>query len=99
MWDQKCLILVFLGYNFKKLLSHLKLASSIIYNESLTHTVSFGVRSSFSKGPESAFSEGPGSGPGPLYKVYLLNSCGFKSCYKNEKKYFLIKIQCPTFVG
>ena len=39
-------------------------------NESLTHTVNFGIGSAFSKGPGSAFSEG--LGPGPLYKVCLL---------------------------
>ena len=40
-----------------------------VINESLTHTVNFGIGSAFSKGPGSAFSEGPGPGPGPLYKV------------------------------
>ena len=38
-------------------------------NESLTHTVTFGIGSAFSKGPGSAFSESPVRGPGPLYKV------------------------------
>ena len=38
-------------------------------NESLTHTVNFGIGSVFSKGPGSAFSEGPGRGQGTLYKV------------------------------
>ena len=36
----------------------------ICQNESLTHTVNFGIGSAFSKGPGSAFSEG--LGPGPL---------------------------------
>ena len=40
-------------------------------NESLNHTINFGIGSAFSKGPGVAFSEGPvpGPGPGPLYKV------------------------------
>ena len=50
-------------------------------NESLSHTVNFGIGSAFSKGPKSAFSEGPG--PGPLYKVclqYLGLNKGDKVC-------------------
>ena len=45
-----------------------------VKNESLTHTVNFGIKGLLflKKGPGSAFSEGPGSGPGPLYKVCLL---------------------------
>ena len=38
-------------------------------NESLTHTINFGIGSTFSKVAGSAFSEGPDLGPGPLYKV------------------------------
>ena len=41
-----------------------------VLRESLTHTVTFGIGSAFSKGPGSAFSEGPGPGSDPLYKVY-----------------------------
>ena len=46
----------------------------VVNNESLTHTVDFGVRFTFSKGPRSTFSEGtyPGPGPGQLYK-YVIN--------------------------
>ena len=33
-------------------------------NESLTHTVDFGIGSAFSKGPRSVFSESPGPGWG-----------------------------------
>ena len=40
-----------------------------VKNGSLTHTVNFGIGSTFSKGPGSVFSEGPGPGPAPLYKV------------------------------
>ena len=42
-----------------------------VKNESLTHTVNFGIGSAFSKGSGSAFFEGPGPSPGqgPLYKV------------------------------
>ena len=39
----------------------------LVKNESLTHTMNFGIGSAFSKGLGSAFSEGPG--PGPLYNV------------------------------
>ena len=38
-----------------------------VKNESLPHTVNFGIRSAFSKGSGSAFPEGPS--PGPFYKV------------------------------
>ena len=38
-------------------------------NESLTHTVNFGIGSAFSKGPGSGFSEGPVPCPGQLYKI------------------------------
>ena len=41
----------------------------LVKNESLTHTVNFGIGSAFSKGLGSAFSEDPGLGLGPLYKV------------------------------
>ena len=40
-------------------------------NESLTHTVTFGIGFAFSESLGSAFSESPGPGLGPLYKVYL----------------------------
>ena len=39
-----------------------------IKNESLTHTVNFGIGSAFSKGPTP--------GRGPLYKVYPSRTCG-----------------------
>ena len=42
------------------------------HNESLTHSVNFGIGSAFSKVPGSTFSEGLGPGRGPLYKVYQL---------------------------
>ena len=40
-----------------------------VKNESLNHTVNFGIGSAFSKGLGSAFCKGPGSGPGLLCKV------------------------------
>ena len=42
-----------------------------VINETLFHTVNFGIGSAFSKGPGSALSEGPARAPGPglLYKV------------------------------
>ena len=36
----------------------------------LTHSVNFGIRSTFPKYPGYAFSEGPCLGPGPLNKVF-----------------------------
>ena len=48
-------------------------------SESLTHTLNFGIESSFSNVPLSAFSESPGSGPCPFYKV-----CQF---YNSDKPY------------
>ena len=41
-------------------------ALEFLKNESLTHTVNFGISSAFSKGPWFSFLESPG----PLYKVY-----------------------------
>ena len=40
-----------------------------VKNESLNHTVNFGIGSAFSKGPGTAFSQCPCPSPGPLYKV------------------------------
>ena len=43
-----------------------------VKNESLTHTVNFGIGSAFSKGPGSTFSEGSvWSGSGFAFKVWL----------------------------
>ena len=52
------------GLEFQKTIKFVK-------NESLTHTLNFGIASAFSKAPGSDFSEGPGPVPvpGPLYKV------------------------------
>ena len=58
------------GLELQKLLSYWKSApSNLSKNESLTHTMNFGIGCAFSKGPGSAFSEGPG----PLYKVCRVN--------------------------
>ena len=43
-------------------------------NESLTHTVNFGIGSAFSKALGSTFSEGLDPGPSQLYKVCRLNA-------------------------
>ena len=48
----------------------MKSAPSICQKEFLTHTMNFGIGSTFSKGPGSAFSQGSGPGLGPLYKVF-----------------------------
>ena len=65
----------------KNLFWYLKSAPSNLPNKrSLTHTVNFGIGSTFSKYSRSAFSEGPGQGPGPLYKVCqagMLQNCAF----------------------
>ena len=42
-----------------------------VKSQFLTHTVSFGIELSFSKGPGSVFPESPGLGLGLFYKVYL----------------------------
>ena len=66
--DQKCLIWVFLGQNFKKGIVIFEISTlKLVLRESLTHTVNFGMGSAFSEGPGSAFCKDPG--PGPLYKV------------------------------
>ena len=74
IFDQKCLVLVFLGKNFKRSIVIFEISTLKFFkNESLTHTVNCSVGSVFSKGTGSAFSEGPGpgSGLGLFYKVYL----------------------------
>ena len=60
------------GLEFKKTIVIFEINTlQFVKNESLTHTVNFGIGSAFSKGPGSAFSEDSGPGPGPLYKVCL----------------------------
>ena len=49
-----------------------------VKNESLNHTVNFGIESTFSNGPWSAFSEGRSPGPGLLYKVCLCQEVPLK---------------------
>ena len=63
------------GLEFRKSIVIFEISTlEFVKNESLTHTMNFGIGSAFSKGPGSTFSEGlgPGPGPGPLYKVCLL---------------------------
>ena len=68
LWDQNCLIYVFLRCNFKKLLSYFNsLPSNFIKNVFLTKEFWHRFRF-FGPGPGSAFCKS--SGPGPLYKVY-----------------------------
>ena len=58
------------GLEFQKTIVMFEISTlKFVKNESLTHTMNFGVRSTFSKGLGSAFSESPGLGPGPLYKT------------------------------
>ena len=54
------------GLEFQKTIIIFEISTlEFVKNESLTHTMNFGIGSAFSKGPMSAFSEGPG----PLYKA------------------------------
>ena len=53
-------------------------------NESLTHTVNFGIGSTFSRGLESGFSKSRGLGPGPLYKVSLRRVIIFRKRKRKE---------------
>ena len=56
------LYLGFLGKYFKKTIVIFEISTlKFVKNESLTHTVNFGIG--------SAFSEGPDPSPGPFYKV------------------------------
>ena len=75
IWDEKCLIWVFLGRSLKIILSWMKSAPSNLSIHELL--VIFGIGPVSSKCPGSAFSEGSvsdqGLGPGPLYKVCLCN--------------------------
>ena len=65
------------GYFLARILkSYCHIWNHILYlkfviSEFLTHTVNFGIGSTFFKGPGSALSEGLGLGLGPLYKVCL----------------------------
>ena len=59
-----------------------------VKDESVTHTTTFGIGSTFSKGLGSAFSEGPGPGPALLYKVCLLKG-GSKLVFVKEN--FILK--------
>ena len=61
----------------------------ICKHEFLTHTINFGMGSTFSKGLGSAFSEDPDPGPGPLYKVcrYMGRFSNLRECtFKGDKE-------------
>ena len=64
--NKKCLIWGFCGQSLFEVIT-LEFAR----NEILTHTVSFGKTSAFSKGSGSTFSEVAGLVPGPFYKACL----------------------------
>ena len=60
------------GLEFEKIIAIFEISTpEYLKNESLAHTVNFGIGSAFSKGPGSCFSEGPFPGPGQLYKICL----------------------------
>ena len=60
-WDQKSPYLGIFGLEFLK-----NIVIFEISNQYLIHTMKFGIRSVFSKGP--------GPGPGPIYAKYASNS-------------------------
>ena len=61
------------GYFWARILKnccHIEISTlTFVKDESLTHTINFGIGSTFSKCLGSSFSEGLGPGPGPLCKV------------------------------
>ena len=60
------------GLEFEKAIFISEISSlEFLKNESLTHTVIFGIGSGFYEGPWAGFYEGPG--PGLLYKVCPFN--------------------------
>ena len=62
------LYLQIFGLEFKKVIVIFKISTlKCVKNESLTHTVNFGIGYAFFKGPWSTFSEGPSLGPGLFY--------------------------------
>ena len=64
------LYLVIFGLEFQKTVVIFEISTfKFVKTESLTHTVNFGIGTTFSKGPASPFSGGPGTGTGLLYKV------------------------------
>ena len=78
IFDQKCLIWLFLGKIFRKTIVIFEISTlKFVKNDSLTHIVNFGIGSTFSKVAGSVFSEGPGPVPGPLYKVCQMRNMEF----------------------
>ena len=71
IWEQIWLVWVFfwLGFFGQTLFEVITL--EFAKNEILTHTVSFGKGSAFSKGQRSTLPEVAGLGPGPFYKACL----------------------------
>ena len=64
------LYLVIFGLEFQKTVVIFEISTfKFVKTESLTHTVNFGIGTTFSKGPASPFSGGTGTGTGLLYKV------------------------------
>ena len=88
LFYQKIFIWVFLGQNFKKLLSYLKSTPwnlKIVKNEFLTHIVNFRIGSAFTEGPGSTFSQGPGL----LYEVCHLTEHKFNAQYQSIREFHL----------
>ena len=57
------------GYFCARILKNYCHILKFVTSESLTHTLNFGIGSTFSNGPGFAFSESPGLCPCPFYKV------------------------------
>ena len=93
------LYLVIFGLEFQKTVVICQISTfKFVKTESLTHTVNFGIGTTFFKGPGSPFSGGPGTGTGLLYKVcpflqeMLINikTCHFHSCINYQEHLFHI---------
>ena len=70
MWDQNCLIWVFLDGNLKKTIVIFERSTfKLIKNEFLTNRANFGIGCAFYTGLGSNFSEKSGPGPSVLCKV------------------------------
>ena len=92
IWDQKCLIWVFFGQNFKKTVVIFEISTlEFVRIEPLTHTVNFGIG--------WAFPEGLGLGPDPFYQVcpWRLVKCLIILCIQQSILRILLMTGQKTF--
>ena len=83
------------GLEFEKAIVISEISNpEFLKNESLTHTVNFGIGSTFSKGLESGFSKSRGLGPGPLYKVCRRRVIIFRK-RKRKEAFFQVEKGIP----